>query len=100
MRCRHGHCNAQDCNQEQCGWFEERTTDKTNTINILEFDEDRILTLVSFRNSLLGRKEAEVHFVECLKENQPNILEHELEEAIDEGIAEYGTYKIKIVISS
>ena len=42
MPCKHGHCNMQDCDQEHCGWYEEREAPAEHTNEANEANEANV----------------------------------------------------------
>ena len=71
---------------------------KINTVNVVEYERDCILSIVSFQDKYIGNKEAEKLFVEKVKENGGEM--EEMKDFLDEGCCLLRDYQIFLVHSS
>lgn len=70
---------------------------KLQTVNVVEYVDERILSIHSFTDDTEGNSEAEKCFREKAIEN--GIEESDLDSDIDDGWSENGTYAIYLVHS-
>lgn len=78
----------------------ELETQKTSTVNIIEYVDETIQGVTSFKDNKIGNREAEMLFHKLVKENYPETLEEEIENSLDNGYFEQNTYQVFIVHSS
>lgn len=74
---------------------------KINTVNVVEvYDEEIIEIVAAFHDNPQGNKEAEELFVQCIKENtEEDIDDSGLDDYVNQGEFEVGTYKILLLHS-
>jgi hypothetical protein len=71
-----------------------------DTVNVLEKMGEANLTLHSWTEGKDGNKEAEECFTNCLKENDPDITDVDIEACLDNGYYEANEYQLFLVHSS
>jgi len=72
---------------------------RITTVNVLEFADDQIVSLASYPETPEGNKEAEQRFKDVATENTGYPMKS-IEEAIDDGVIEEGTYKVVLFHST
>ena len=72
---------------------------KLDTVNVIEYCDDSVLSIRSFQDDEEGNKEAEELFTKILKE-QNRSIEDDIEVALEDGFSEQGNYQIFISHSS
>jgi len=75
---------------------------KLSTVNVVEMHEGDIIGLTSFDNTKDGNLEAEILCYDLIAEDDPNLLEEEIEETKDRYTkkAKNGDYVIRMVVST
>lgn len=68
-------------------------------INVTEIADDAILGITSFSADSDGKAEAEDRFRFCVKENGEAVTEEEMDEHIEDGWFEQGSYQVFITWS-
>ena len=77
----------------------ELETQIVDTVNIIEYADGTVLGITSFKDNNVGNREAEMLFYSSVKENCPEVLDEEIEDCLDNGYFEAGTYQVFIVHS-
>lgn len=86
-------CSGQD---EQ---VKEKTMAKLNTVNVIEMADGSVVSLAAYPDTPEGNKEAEQWFKDVANENTGYGMEA-IEESLDDGIVEDGTYSVLLVHST
>ena len=73
---------------------------KVNTVNVIEYVDDSILSIRAYTDDEQGNKEAETLFKACVEENGDCILSTEMESILEDGYFEQGNYQVFITHSS
>lgn len=64
---------------------------KISTVNVIELVNDNVTILKSFRDTKQGNRTAEILFHDIAMENVKNLVEEDIENALEEGLLESGT---------
>lgn len=70
------------------------------TINVTEVVDDNIVSIRSFPDNAEGNLNAEILFHDIIVENDEDVLEEEIENALEEGAYSKGTWACFITHSS
>jgi len=73
---------------------------KINTVNVIEYANDAILSVDSFSNDEEGIKEAEEHFKAVIKELGDKITDEEAESFIEDGYFEQSEFQVFLTHST
>ena len=71
---------------------------KIDTINVVEYNDDDLLSITSFSNNPEGNKEAEKCFSDCVK-NQ-GVDDNDIASYVNDRYYEQGTYQIFLYYSN
>ena len=67
------------------------------TITVVEMADGEILGITSFPKNKDGKRDAKIHMYDVIKENNPKMLDEEIELAVEEGSFYTSDYSAKIV---
>jgi len=73
---------------------------RLDTVNIIEYAEDDLLSINSFDETSDGNIEAQECFTAILKEQGDNLTDADIESYIEDGYWEQGNYQVFISHSS
>ena len=76
---------------------------KTNTVNVIEYTDDSVLSVRAFVDNPEGNQEAEALFLKCMEENTAHwsdFTEEEKAACIEEALFEEGGYQLFLAHSS
>ena len=74
-------------------------TQKVNTVNVIEYADDTILSVHSFKECKSGNKEAEALFSNMVIENSGDLGDLKMDDYLDNGVYTGHGYSVYIVHS-
>ena len=77
----------------------ELETQKVNTVNIIEYVDGSVHGVASFKPNKIGSREAAMLFYKLVKENSPETLDEEIEDCLDNGRFDAGSYEVYLAYS-
>lgn len=67
------------------------------TINVVEMADGEILGIHSFPKNKAGRNEAKIRMFDVIKENEPDLLDEEIEQAVKSKSFDQNGYSAAII---
>jgi len=70
------------------------------TVNVIEMADGKVLGLTAFPENKQGNKDAEKRFKDAIGESAPENDDEDIQDALDEGHCESGTWEVWLVHSN